>query len=581
MSEAKRRIILAGVVMPLIVFLVAAPRSWAQFRVEFGVKIPMRDNVRLAADIWLPKEPGRYPAILVRTPYVKTLPQLGFTKLAQFYASKGYVYVIQDTRGRGDSDGVFDFFFPEGHDGYDTIEWMAAQPWSNGKVGMMGLSYLGTVQWLAAREHPPHLVCITPTAAAGHWFEEIPSTGGAWGMWWGINWLNSVQGRIVQSPNSVGIDMNAVYKHRPLITMDEAFGRKMPLYRQFLEHDTLDAYWKRIAFTAEDFKSITIPALTVTGWFDGDQAGALFYWRNMRALSPGKDNQFLIIGPWSHNQTFLGGSTKQGAFELSADAVYDIKELYFQFFEHFLKGSTSKFVFPRARIYVMGTNKWRDEQEYTPASAEARPLYFHSKGKANTLSGDGALSWESPGEETADHFSYDPANPVASAEGEDYGADQQYIERREDVLVYSSDALKEPLVVVGNVKVVLFAATDGRDTDFTARLIDVFPDGRALALTTSSGIIRARYRNGVDHTELLTPNKTERYEINLNDIGYAFLAGHRLRVEVSSSNYPVYSPNPNTGNPIATDTQSRVAKQTIVHSRAQSSYVSLPVIPNP
>ena len=467
--------------------LAAVPSAQAQFRVQFGVRIPMRDKVTLAADIWLPQKPGRYPAILVRTPYLKTLTLLGTTQLAQYYANRGYVYVVQDTRGRGDSDGEFDFFFPEGHDGYDTIEWMAAQPWSDGKVGMMGLSYLGTVQWLAARERPPHLVCITPTAAAGRWFDEIPSMGGAWGMWWGINWLNSVQGRIVQSANSVGLDMNAVYKHRPLLTMDEAFGRPMRLYREFLQHDTIDDYWKRLVFTADDFKSITIPTLTVTGWFDGDQSGALFYWRGMRAHSPARDQQYLIIGPWSHNQTFLGGSPKQGGFELSTEAVYDIKALYFAFFEHFLKGAAPTFDFPRARIYEMGTNKWRDENEYTPASAHPRAFYFHSRGNANTMDGDGHLGIEVPGDEPPDHFNYDPENPVGAAEGEDYGADQQYIERRPDVLVYSSDVLKDPLDVIGNVKVNLFAATDGKDTDFTARILDVFPDRRSLALASGHG----------------------------------------------------------------------------------------------
>ena len=226
----------------------------------------------------------------------------------------------------------------------------------------------------------------------------------------------------------------------------------------------------------------------------------------------------------------------------------------------------------------MGANKWLDEQEYTPAAAQARAFYFHSQGKANTLSGDGILSWDVPSGEPPDHFTFDPNNPVAAGDGEDYGADQRYIEKREDVLVYSSDTLKNPVEVIGNVKVYLFAASDGKDTDFTARILDVFPDGRALAL--GSGIIRARYRKGLDHTELLSPNKTERYQIDLNDIGYAFLPGHRIRVEVSSSYYPVFSPNPNTGNPITTDTESRVAKQTIFHDHANSSYVLLSVMPN-
>ncbi len=563
-------------------FLASAPGALAQFRVQFGVRIPMRDGVQLAADMWLPKEPGRYPAILVRTPYLKTLSLLGTTQLAQTYASHGYVTVIQDVRGRGDSDGEFGFFFQEGHDGYDTIEWMAAQPWSNGKIGMMGVSYLGTVQWLAAREHPPHLTCIAPTAPAGRYFDEIPYTGGAWGMWWGINWLNSIQGRIVQSANSVGIDMKEVYEHRPVATMDEAFGRPhMRFFHEFLEHDTVDAYWKRIMFSKEDFEKLDIPSLTVSGWFDGDQPGALFYWRNMRAHSPAKNKQYLLIGPWNHNQTFLGGAAKQGGFEFSADSVYDIKALRLAFFDHFLKG-TPAFDFPRAKIYVMGSNKWRDEQEYTPAAARTRSLYFHSQGKANTLDGDGRLSWDAPKDETPDHYTYVPENPVVPADNEDYGADQRYMERREDVLVYTSDKLKDPVEVIGEILVHLSASSDARDTDFTARLLDVYPDGKALVLGPQMvGIIRARYRKAYDHTELLTPNKTEQYQIDLNDIGYTFLSGHQIRVEISSSYAPTFLPNSNTGNPVATDTESRPAKQTILHEGAWPSYISLPVMPNP
>jgi uncharacterized protein len=549
----------------------------------FGVRTPMRDGVDLSSDIWVPKEPGRYPAILVRTPYIKAGGDVAnlVTPLATFYAEHGYVVVIQDTRGRGDSDGKFDFFFTEGHDGYDTIEWMAAQPWSNGKIGMLGVSYLGVVQWLAAREHPPHLVCIAPTASAGRWLEELPYQGGAFELAWAIDWLNATSDKSNQGTNAAGLDMKEILKHRPLLTVDEAFGRRMPLYRQFLQHDTIDDYWKRIQFTLDDFRNLDIPALTTTGWFDAGQPGALFYWSNMRAFSPARDNQYLLVGPWTHIQTFVGGERKLGGFEFSADSIYDLKSLHLAFFDHFMKGSASSFDFRRARIYVTGSNKWRDEPEYPPAAAKIRALYFHSGGHANTLDGDGRLSWASAKREQPDHYTYVPDNPVTPPEGEDPGLDQRDIEQRKDVLVYTSGVLKEPVEIIGRILVHLFAASDARDTDFTARLLDVYPDGRALRLGPRDvGIIRARYRNSLEHATLLTPGKTEHYRIELYDIAHAFLPGHRIRVEISSSYAPVFNPNSNTGNPVATDTQSRLAQQTIFHDGSAGSYVDLPVMPN-
>lgn len=569
----------------LLLSISSQTQAQSAFQVQFGVKTPMRDGVTLSSDIWLPKESGRYPAILVRTPYIKASGDVAnlVTPRAKFYVEHGYAFVIQDTRGRGDSDGEFNFFFTEGHDGYDTIEWMASQSWSNGKVGMLGVSYPGVVQWLAAREHPPHLVCIAPTAAAGRWLDELPYQGGAFELEWGINWLNAVSGRSNQGPNTSGLDMANILKHRPLLTADEAFGRHMELYRQFLEHGTLDEYWKRIQFTPDDFQKLAIPALTTTGWFDAGQPGALFYWRNMREWSPARDNQYLLIGPWTHVQTFAGGDKKLGAFEFSEDSVYDLRALDLAFFDHFLKGTASKFDFPHARIYVTGSNRWRDLQEYPPSAAKVRALYLHSAGKANTLAGNGRLSWTAPNNEPPDRYTYTPDNPVPSAQDEDRGIDQRDSERRDDVLVYTSDQLQSPVEVIGHIVVHLFAASDARDTDFTARLLDVYPDGRALQLGQSleGGIIRARYRHGLEHTELLTPGKIEHYQIELHDIAHTFLPGHRIQVDISSSYAPMFAPNSNTGNPVATDSESRPAKQLVFHNHAAASYIALPVMPSP
>ncbi|MDX2060489.1 MAG: CocE/NonD family hydrolase, partial [Gemmatimonadales bacterium] len=229
----------------LVSTLLAAPAA-SQIRSEFGLMVPMRDGVRLAADLWRPEAPGRYPVLLVRTPYMKTGLQLA--QWGRYFAERGYVFVVQDTRGRGDSEGRFEFFAGDGPDGYDAIEWLASQPWANGRVGTLGLSYLGTVQWLAAKERPPHLVCMAPTAPGGRWFDEIPYLGGAFAHAWALNWVNGTSGRISQGDNGVNIDWKRVLAHRPLLTADSVLGRVMPLYRSWLEHPVKGPFWSRMEY---------------------------------------------------------------------------------------------------------------------------------------------------------------------------------------------------------------------------------------------------------------------------------------------------------------------------------------------
>ncbi len=567
-----RRVALATAVM----VGAAAPLA-SQVRQQLGVMIPMRDGIRLAADVWLPAASGRYPVILVRTPYLKGMELLEVPKLAEYFATRGYVFVVQDVRGRGDSEGEFNFFFQEAPDGYDTIEWLAKQPYANGRVGMMGVSYLGTVQWLAAREQPPSLVCIAPTAPAGRYLEELPFSGGALMHQWALNWINGVSGRVDQGPNLRGTNWDEVFAHRPLLTSDSVMGRSMRLYREFVTNPLMTDYWKRIQFTPADFAKIKIPTLTVTGWFDGDQPGALFYWRQLMEHAPNREQHFLVAGPWDHAQTFLGGATKMGGLEFSPESVVDTKALHADYFDWCLKQSKPRFDAPRARIYLTGLNAWRVDDNYPPAGAAPKTMYFSSGGRANSIFGDGRLSWSAPAAEPPDRFRYDPKRPVPS-ELTDGGSDRTPLQRRDDVLVYTSDPLTEPLDVIGTVMVNVEAATDGRDTDFTAILTDVGPDGRALKLGPSIGIRRGRYRGGPDREELLTPGKPETFRIELYDIAHQFKPGHRIRVEVSSSAAPHYNPNQNTGNPIATDTTWRVATQTVYHDRARASSLVLPVV---
>lgn len=567
----------------LLVLLLAAhpPAGAAQGNVRqmFGVMTPMRDGVQLASDIWLPEAPGKYPVLLIRTPYLKSMELINVPSLAAYFASRGYVFVMQDVRGRGDSDGEFNFFFQEGPDGYDTIEWLAKQPFSNGRVGMLGVSYLGTVQWLAAREQPPSLACMAPTAPAGRYLEELPFVGGAFMHQWALGWLNGVSGKSDQGPNLRGTDWEKVFAHRPLLSSDSAMGRPMRLYREFLTNPLMTDYWKRIQFTADDFTKIRIPTLTVTGWFDGDQPGALFYWRGLERGAPNKEQHYLVSGPWNHVQTFLGGATKLGEMDLPAESIVDTKALHLAFFDWCLKQSAPRFDVPRTRLYITGANEWRIGDVYPPREATPTPLYLRSGGRANSLAGDGTLSWERPGAEPPDRFTYDPKRPApADIGGTMTAIDRRPIQRRDDVLVYTSDVLSDPVEIIGNVIVTLEAASDARDTDFTAVLSDVYPDGRSVSLGPNIGIRRARYRHGMTREELLTPGKPETFTIELYDIAHRFLPGHRIRIEISSSAAPHYNPNQNTGNPVATDTEWKVAQQTIYHDRSRASAIILPVV---
>jgi uncharacterized protein len=547
----------------------------------FDVRSRMRDGVELSSDLWLPGSEGQYPLILLRTPYLKTSQpgELNYSMLAKVFAERGYAVAVQDVRGRGDSDGTYGYYFQEGADGYDTIEWMAAQPWCNGRVGMMGPSYMGAAQWYAARHRPPHLVCIAPVVSPGDYFNELPCVGGAF-LQYRLQWCNSVAGRVPQT-NVRDDEWAAILKHRPLLSLDEELGRKLPLYRQWLEHDTLDEYWKPLLLSEADYRRIDIPALHIGGLFDIYLCGTLRYWQGMARYSPAANHQYLIVGPWDHVQAFTGGARKMGELELSDDSLLDVLQLHLRFFDCYLKGSAIRFSAPRVRLYVTGCNQWRECDAYPVSAVQNRKLYLSSQGGANSALGDGRLVVTPPGDAPPDRYAYDPQDPIpldAFAPGGIYAVDRRLLEQRDDVLVYTGEVQSKSLEVLGQVSVELYAASDVLDTDFTASILDVYPDGRAVALGAKVvGIIRARYRHSLHQTQLLTPGKIEKYRIDLGHIAHAFRPGHCIRIEISSSAAPWYHPNPNTGNPIATDIGSRVARQTIYHDAQRPSALLLPI----
>lgn len=549
----------------------------------WDVCVPMRDGLRLSADIYLPPEEveGPYPTILQRTPYDNTMEL--WVKIATFFAEHGYAFVSQDVRGRHDSEGEWYPFFNEGPDGYDTVEWIAEQPWSNGRIGTMGGSYGGWFQWALACKRPPHLVTMVSTAAGGRFMQELPFVNGAVSLWT-LAWLHLVGGRTLQRGTNPVVNWKEVFYHLPLKTMDQALGRTNTVWREWLSHPDLDDFWKRFRLD-DDFEHIDLPVLHITGWYDGDQPGALYFYEGMVNHSPAADRQFILIGPWDHAGT---RTPKQelGGLNFTPAAIVDMNKLHLRWFDYWLKGVDNGLLNDkRVRIFVMGDNKWRDEEDWPPKRAQMREFYLHSGGRANTLKGDGHLSTKAPATEPPDEYTYNPENPVeVVTDWNLYGdteepLDKRFIERRDDVLVYTSEPLKEELEVCGRPFVTLYASSDCPDTDWVAMLSDVYPDGRSINL--GQGVLRARYRNSLGEAELMIPGKVYKFTFELMSTCILFKPDHRIRLSITSSAFPTYDRNPNTGHPIGEDAELRIAHHTIYHDNEYPSHILLPVVPSP
>ena len=573
-------------------------------KMETNIAVAMRDGVTLYADIYRPDGEGLYPTILQRTPYDKT-NSLTNTMLDPIRAAKaGFAVVIQDTRGRHASEGEFYAFRDDIDDGYDTVEWAAAQPWSNGKVGMYGASYVGATQWLAATSRPPHLVTIVPTVTASNYHDGWTYQGGAFELGFNMSWtllqLTLANFKNVSTVQNVPEERRANLIH-DVDNMTEGFSylptKDFPgldsglakYYYDWLAHPDFDEYWKRLSIE-EHHSEINVPALHFGGWYDIFLGGTIRNYLGMKksgANETARNRQRLIIGPWVHGAR---GTTMAGQhyFGIMADAAaIDVDGVHLRWFDHWLNDANNGSVDDApVRIFVMGDDAWRDEQEWPLARAVETKYYLHSSGKANSKHGDGSLSTVSPQSEAPDVYLYNPDNPVPTAGGalccNPYFAangayDQNAVEERQDVLVYSTPPLEKDTEVTGPVTVTLWASTSTTDTDFTAKLVDVCEDGCARNLT--DGIIRARYRDSMSNPTLLEPNRAYCYEIDLWATSNVFKAGHRIRLEVSSSNFPRFDRNTNTGDIIAEDTELRPALQTVFHDVQQASYISLSVVP--
>jgi putative CocE/NonD family hydrolase len=541
------------------------------------VKVPMRDGIQLATDLYLPDARGPFPTIAIRTPYTK-----GEGKpVGEFFARYGYAVGVQDVRGRHASEGDFYPFRAEVEDGIDFTRWLKKQPWCNGKIGAFGGSYVGFTQWAMAVGNPD-LSAIAPTFITANLYNGIYDDG-AFGKLTFLHWSLTSYGRYGDMGGAANILKG--YSHFPLIESDDVAGKDIPFFNDWVSHPTPDSYWHAMNVDHR-FAEMSAPALLTAGWYDffRDEQLNDFQLFQKTAPVPARGETKLLIGPWNHaffngNQDLYG--IQQRKLEvIPFDFVREVKAWY----DYSLKGISNGWDRRAlARIYVLGKNDWRDEQQWPPARAMSRSYYLHSAGKAHTLDGDGSIDENLPAApEPPDSFVYDPRRPAPTKGGShglpaDCGpADQREVEHRPDVLVYSSRALTKPLLVMGKVMARIHASSTALDTDFTAKLVDVFPDGQALIVC--DGIVRARYRKGLDKPELMQAGKVYPFTIPVGNTAVLFKAGHRIRVEISSSNFPRYDANPNTGADIATERHPIPATQNIFHGNDFPSTLILPVV---
>ena len=573
----------------LLLFVpIAQPSETYGITIEHGVVAAMRDGVKLSADIYRPNVPGKFPVLLVRTPYDKT-HEMEFASKA---AARGYVVVAQDVRGRFQSAGDWYPFKYESQDGYDTVEWAAALPYANGKVGMYGGSYVGATQYLAAIAKPPHLAGICPNVTASNYHDGWTYQGGAFEQWFNESWttglaLNTMQRRVQEAQKAVAWTQKLPLTTYPVLeappTADLA-----PYFAEWLAHPNYDEYWKQ--WSIEDhYGQIQVPVFGLGAWYDIFLGGTLRNYVRLKkeaGTEQARRGQKLMVYVGGH----AGGSDirKVGAVDFGEKLPFNFAEVMLNWYDALLKGQTMAASSEKpVKIFVMGKNEWRQEDDWPLARAKSTKYYLHSAGAANTAGGDGALSTAVPDSEKADQFTYDPNDAVPTLGGPlccgpfppaGLGPqDQAKAESRSDVLVFTTPALTKDLEVTGPVSLDLYVSSSAVDSDFTGKLVDLWPNGFAQNLT--EGILRLRYRNSQEKPELAKPGETYHITVDLWATSNVFLAGHELRLEISSSNFPRFDRNLNTGEEQATGTRMNKATNVIYHDKTRASALVLPLVP--
>jgi putative CocE/NonD family hydrolase len=579
-------------------------------RVERSVLVPMRDGVQLSTDLYFPENAGeKLPVIMIRTPYNKNVEWTA--ESGHWFAGQGYVVAIQDVRGRFESQGEYIVSARDTEDGYDMIDWLARQPWSTGQVGTYGCSYLGENQVQTATLRNPHHVAMIPQASGGSRRYFALYQGGVLELAAGAEWFrgNGSKVRPMLSPATSQAaftqaaqyydfnpvlpeidDPRAIYRSLPIIDLLDRMGAPPSDWEGIVSHGLNDPWWDQFGYIEEDDRFNT-PALFIDSWYDYGPADTMALRKQFSRNADSdlaRNNLFAVIAPTTHcayesaeEHTFVGDRDV-------GDARLDFKSLYLKWFDYWLKGIENGVTeMPKLQIYVMGRGEWRGENEWPLARTEFTKYYLHSDGNANSRVGTGKLSTDAPTQPSFDRFVYDPEAPVPSAGGPDWGAshpdlrpggiDQRQLEMRNDVLVYTSPPLEKGIEVTGPLELVLYVSSSARDTDFTGKLVDVYPDGTAYNI--QEGILRARYREGFDRKVWMKEGEVYEVRIDLSVTSNFFRPGHRIRLEVSSSNYPRFDRNLNTGGNNFDETEWVTSENTVHHSSVYPSHLVLPVIP--
>jgi putative CocE/NonD family hydrolase len=578
------------------------------FVVEVDVPVPMRDGVALATNVWRPEGPGPFPVLLVRTPYGKDdAGTFGNPKLPDVFAlvEAGYAVVAQDVRGTSRSPGTFVPHAHEGTDGVDTLEWLAGQSWCDGAVGMWGGSYMGFTQWQAAVRCPPALRAIAPVmSSADPYGAPWYSPGGALSQdtvltWGTLSALRNLGRELAVGrgdPSDAGVLLAGLADprllHDPLPVAERGvMTRYLPWVGEVFGHPERDAFWQGVA-TTDHCDGITVPALHVGGWYDvfiGETVRSYTMMRRHGGSAEARDGQRLIVGPWCHADGTDLGTFPDRSFGLGGSIkAADITAAHLRFFDRWVRGKadTPDDTHP-VRIFVMGVDQWRDEEDWPLPDTRYTDFFLAGGGRAHTATGDGILTREPAPLDAVDTFRYDPRRPVPTVGGTVLAAvpgtypgpaDQAAVETREDVLCFTTAVLERPVEVTGHVTLVLHVSSSAPDTDFTGKLVDLHPDGKAILVC--EGIQRARYRRSLLEPELLEPGTVYELTLDLCVTSNVFLPGHRIRLEVSSSNFPRYDRNTNTGATIATDGEDDlvVAVNRVHHGPARPSRLVLPLI---
>lgn len=563
---------------------------------QHDVPMKTRDGVTLYADIYRPKSSGKFPVILMRTPYDKSVNWA----VASIFkmVPRGYVVIIQDVRGRYTSEGEWYPFKHEQADGFDSVEWAAALPYTDGKVGMMGASYVGATQMLAAIARPPHLAAIAPNMTASNYHDGWAYQDGALEQWFDQNWTSQLAQNTVQRLIEENTDARAGVPTLPLAKYPVFnFGQLpadaqltavlAPYYLDWLAHPDYDSYWKQWSIE-EHFSDIAVPMLQVGGWYDIFNGGTLRNYMGVKAhgsTDAARSQQHLLIEIGGHS----GFGRRIGDVDFGPHALENVyTDVILDWYDFLFKGIRNEFATDKpVKVFVMGANEYRQEDDWPPPQAQSTKYFLHSKGKANSLLGDGSLATSAPKSEPADTYIYNPANPAPTVGGplccdehhmEPGPRDQRPVENRDDVLIYSTGPLAHDLEVTGPVTADLFVKSSAVDTDFTAKLVDVAPDGFAQDLT--EGILRMRYLASPEHAALINPGQIYEISVDLWATSNVFLRGHSLRLEISSSNFPRFDRNLNTGEEIKFAHTFVSATNVILHDAQHPSALVLPVIPS-